>query len=149
MRKKIIVSGLSILMAISTICSNSISIKAVEDTKSKYIGSYGYLTGTVSCFVDIDEKVCNSYAITTQKVPNIRSLVEVKYYLTGIDIAQNSSDWISDAKNAGTQDIEMHHFKNKLNNNRYDGFLNTELATYGTGDAITGDPYVVYTKVVY
>lgn len=128
---------------------NSISADAKSDTGQVYINStYGSLTGTTNNFWNIDEKICNSYAETTKKVTKIRSQVEVQYYSTGDAIANNSSGWQYDAKQAGTQDIEMHHFKNKLTG-VYDGFQNTKLAVYGTADAITGDPYVVYTKVIY
>ncbi len=141
-KKRCIVFALIACMSIGVVAS------AASVTKTTYISAtYGYLRGTVGGNKLSDEKCMYSYALTDNAVPRIRSKLTVHYSSSGTQIGSGeNTDWIYSSSSAYTSDYEMHHFTNQVTG-RNDGFLNTALTAYGTADAITSDPYVVYTTL--
>ena len=125
--------------------------EAASVSGSKYINAtYGTLRGETDGCMGYQEKLYCTQATTTSAVPRIRATLTVCYYTTGEVIGDGeTTGWISNASSAVTANYEMHHFKNKLNNNTYDGFVSTKCTAYGAADAITENAYVVYTQVTY
>ena len=123
-----------------------ISVSAAS-SGSVYINStYGRLIGNVGGYYGANEKCFNSSATTTNVVPRLRSKLTVHYTSNGSAIGSGeNTGWIYNSKSAYSYDYEMHHFKNQLTG-AYDGFIYTSLTAYGTADAITSTPYVVYTN---
>ena len=120
--------------------------RAASDSVS--MGGNGTLSGSTSIGVfENTYKFCNSVARTSRTVSRIRARVEPFYSSTGasLNISENSN-WIYDTNYAVTSDCETLYVMNTLTG-RADGFLNTRITAYGTGDAIlNGVAYAVYTN---
>lgn len=140
--KKIIVS-----MSLAAAMISGVSVSAAS-SGSTYINSkYGYLHGAVSGGIWGDQKNFSSSASTTVAVPRLRTRLEVKYYTTGGSVLIADPEWEYDTKRSSFLGCDTYKLYNKLTKS-YDGFVNTKLTAYGTADAITSTPYVVYTSMV-
>ncbi len=120
---------------------------ATQGTK-KINDKYGELTGKLTKYKSCGAKWILSTAETTKKVPRLMATGEVQYYTTGEEIIGFGTWWEVNTKQVG-EEVDMIHFKNKQNHNKYDGFLNTKLTAYGCAEAIVKKSYTVYTSCTY
>lgn len=145
MKVKKIVKALSLSMAIgSLMCGTMVS---AASSGSTYINNtYGYLRSELLGGKGSFGKFFNLTSSTTSVVPRIRASIEVQYYSTGKTVGSNNAFWLYKSKKT-YDEIELCEFYNKQTSS-YDGFVNTKCTAYGTSDAITSIPYVVYTSLV-
>lgn len=122
-------------------------VSAASSGKTYINNTYGYLNGETYGYINMDSKWFETNASTTRSVPRLRVSLEVQYYSTGTSIQSRQLEWSYNTSFVG-DNMDMIHFKNRQTN-KYDGFLNTKVRSYGTADAITSKPYVVYTSYVY
>ncbi len=138
----------SLALVVALLGGTAIKVNAAATGSKKINDTYGKLTGTTTGNNGSLGKVFENHANTTKKVPRLRSTLEVVYYSLGDRIGEDKPAWQTNVKKAVAQ-IEMSHFKNKKNNNKKDGFVNTKCTAYGCAEAIVKDAYTVYTSYVY
>ncbi len=139
---------LSLALVVALLGGMTTQVNAASEDSKKINSTYGKITGSVSGFIFCGAKNINTSAKTTKKVPRLMANVEIQYYKTGKTITYGGTSWMQDTKYAG-DDVDMIHFKNALKNNKYDGFLNTKLTSYGCAEAIVTKAYTVYTSCIY
>ena len=143
MRRALKAVSLTMLMGSLLIGS---SVSAASTGRTYINGTYGYLNGETCGTVFVDAKLFTTFTTTTKTVPRLRTSIQVQYYSSGAKIGENWPVWEYNT-NYSADEIDLHHFKNAQTNS-YDGFLGTKCRAYGTSDAITSTPYVVYTSCV-
>lgn len=138
----------SLALVVVLISGTSVKVNAAPSGSITINTTYGNLTGQVRASIFVDAKNINTTAKTTKKVPRLMTNVDIHYYKTGNLICRDGIGWEKDVKYLST-DVDMGHFKNALNNNKCDGFLNTKLTAYGCAEAIVKKAYTVYTSCTY
>lgn len=141
--------GLASLALVMALIGGATAQVNAASSGSKTINStYGTLTGQVIGSIFVDAKNINTNAKTTKNVPRLMADVEIQYYKTGRTICHEGTCWKTNANQTGT-DVDMSHYKNVLNKNIKDDFLNTKLTAYGCAEAIVKKAYTVYTSCTY
>ena len=147
-KSKIVKCFVSLAIVAAFVSGTAIKVDAASSASKTINDTYGKITGQVQGSKSLGAKNINTSATTTKKVPRLATTVEIQYYKTGNLICTEGCPWQTDTKYVGV-DVDMIHFKNALNSNKYDGFLNTKLTAYGCAEAIVKKAYTVYTSCTY